>query len=84
MVDPRLKSVKAVSRATLKQYAFYFAVFLFGFVYQPDWVRDNFWLKADFYGSLPFQFPFFLFLISYASISAFFAFIVIKSVKKHL
>lgn len=76
--------MKVLNRVSLKQYFFYTLVFLFGFLYQPTWVRDNFWLKADFYDSLPVKIPYFLFLTIYAAISVFFTFQVIKFAKKHL
>ena len=71
-------------QATFKQYCFYTVIFLFGFVYQPTWVSDNFWFKADFYDSLPFQFPYFLYLGIYSAISVALTFQIIKLVKKHL
>jgi len=76
--------MKVFKRFNFKQYLFYTFVFLFGFLFQPNWVRDNFWLKADFYDSLPFQFPYFLFLTLYASISVVFSFQIIKIFKKYL
>ena len=44
-------------------------IFLCAFMYQPSWIYENFWSKADFYDSLPFTVPFFVFLMIYASIS---------------
>lgn len=40
--------------------------FLVGFFYQPSWVYDNFWAKADFYDSIPFDVPFLAFALAYA------------------
>ncbi len=69
---------------TLKQYVFYGFIFLFGFVYQPNWVRDNFWLKAEFYGSLPFQFPYTLFLITYSFLSVCASILAVRVIKRNL
>jgi hypothetical protein len=63
---------------------FYVLVFLFGLVYQPNWVLDNFWLKADFYDDIPFQVPYLVFLIIYSYLSLIFVWYVVKFVKKNL
>lgn len=57
-----------MKRPTLTQAVFYSLVFISGFLYQPDWVYDNFWAKADFYDSIPFDVPFSLFLLIYSSV----------------
>lgn len=67
-----------------KQMLFYVLVFLVGLVYQPDWVLDNFWLKADFYDDIPFQVPFLVFLIIYSYLNLIFVWFVVKFVKKYL
>lgn len=36
-----------------RQAVFYLVVLLFGFGYQPNWVYENFWGKADFWEVLP-------------------------------
>jgi hypothetical protein len=69
---------------TKKQMVFYVLVFLFGLVYQPNWVLDNFWLKADFYENIPFQVPFLVFLITYSFLSTLFVWYLVKFVKKFL
>ena len=69
---------------TKKQMVFYIFVFLFGLVYQPNWVLDNFWLKADFYEDIPFQVPYLVFLIIYSYLNTIFVWYLIKFIKKHL
>ena len=67
-----------------KQMLFYVLVFLVGLVYQPNWVLDNFWLKADFYDDIPFQVPFLVFLMIYSYLNLIFVWFVVKFVKKYL
>jgi hypothetical protein len=69
---------------TKKQMVFYALVFLFGLVYQPNWVVNNFWLKADFYDDIPFQVPYLVFLIIYSYLNLIFVWYVVKLVKKYL
>jgi hypothetical protein len=69
---------------TKKQMVFYVFVFLFGLVYQPNWVLDNFWLKADFYEDIPFQVPYLVFLIIYSYMNTIFVWYLVKFVKKFL
>ena len=59
-------------------------IFLLGFFYQPVWVYNNFWFKADFYESLPFEVPYWSFLLTYSIISTFLVELVIRFVKKYL
>ena len=59
-------------------------VFLIAFFYQPNWVYENFWIKADFYDSLPFTVPYLIFLFIYAAITTVFAELVIRFVKKYV
>jgi hypothetical protein len=59
-------------------------IFLCALVYQPGWVTENFWSKADFYESLPFTVPFFVFISIYASISTAIAELGIRFVKKYV
>ena len=77
-------SMKQAIKVTKKQMVFYVLVFLFGLVYQPNWVLDNFWLKADFYDDIPFQVPYLVFLIIYSYLSLIFVWYVVKFVKKNL
>ncbi len=58
-------------------------MFLCAFFYQPNWVYENFWSKADFYDSLPFTLPFLVFLTVYASISTAIAELGIRFVKRY-
>lgn len=76
--------MRAVKGISLKQYIFYGVVFLIGFLYQPNWVRDNFWLKADFYDAFPFKFPYLLFLLIYSTLSVGATWTVIRWVKRNL
>ena len=57
--------------------------FLFGFIYQPVWVYNNFWFRADFYDSIPFTVPYWSFLLIYSLISTAFVELVIRFVKKY-
>ena len=57
--------------------------FLFGLIYQPVWVYNNFWYKADFYDSIPFTVPYWSFLLIYSLISTAFVELVIRFVKKY-
>jgi hypothetical protein len=56
--------------------------FLFSLVFQPNWVLDNFWYKADFYDSIPFSVSFIAFLLVQASLTTLWAEIVIRFIKK--
>jgi hypothetical protein len=76
--------MKQAIKVTKKQMVFYVLVFLFGLVYQPNWVLNNFWLKADFYDDIPFQVPYLVFLIIYSYLSLIFVWCVVKFVKKNL
>jgi hypothetical protein len=73
-----------MKKPTVKQSIFYSLVFLTGFVYQPNWVYENFWSKADFYESHPFVFPYVGFLLIYSSLQTTFATLSVKLIKKHL
>ena len=57
--------------------------FLFGLIYQPVWVYNNFWYKADFYDSIPFTVPYWSFLLIYSLISTAFVELVVRFVKKY-
>jgi len=69
---------------TLKQIIFYTCFFVSGFMYQPNWVYENFWSKAVFYDSLPFDFPYLGFKLIYCFISTYLCFLFVKLAKKHL
>jgi hypothetical protein len=58
--------------------------FLICLVYQPNWVYENFWSKADFYDSLPFTVPYLVFQIIYALITTILAELGIRFVKKYV
>jgi hypothetical protein len=57
--------------------------FFFSFVYQPNWVSDNFWYKADFWDALPFNFPYLGFILIYASLATVLFDQFIRFVKKN-
>ncbi len=59
-------------------------IFLGAFFYQPNWVYENFWSKAEFYDSIPFTVPFLVFLAIYASITTVIAELGIRFVKKYV
>lgn len=52
-------------------------------LYQPNWVYENFWSKADFYDSIPFTVPYLAFLIIYSVIITSFAELAIRFIKKY-
>lgn len=66
------------------QAVFYTLVFLIGFIYQPNWVYDNFWAKADFYNSIPFTVPYLAYLLIYALLNCTFWYVCVKLAKKYL
>ncbi len=57
--------------------------FLFSFVFQPNWVTDNFWFKAEFWDALPFNFPYMGFILIYAAIATVLFDQFIRLVKKY-
>ena len=57
--------------------------FLFGLIYQPVWVYNNFWYRADFYDAIPFTVTYWVFLLIYAIISTAFVELVIRLIKKY-
>lgn len=71
-------------KPTVKKLIFYTFIFLSGFVYQPTWVYENFWYRADFYDSLPFDFPYFAFLFIYSILLTFFVANMVRFAKKLL
>ena len=73
-----------MEKPTVKQSIFYVVIFLTGFIYQPNWVYENFWSKAGFYDSLPFDFPYTGFLLIYSSLLTALMAISVKLIKKFL
>jgi hypothetical protein len=59
-------------------------IFVFSFFFQPSWFYDNFWAKADFYDSLPFEFPFIAYSLVAAVLGTLTCEGVIRFVKKYL
>ncbi len=59
------------------------STFLFAFNYQPSWVLDNFWFKADFYDVIPFKISFVVFQFIYSSVTTFLVELGIKFIKKY-
>jgi hypothetical protein len=57
--------------------------FLAAMIYQPNWVYQNFWNKADFYDSIPFAVPFLVFLIIYSAITTGLTELGIRFIKKY-
>ena len=51
--------------------------------FQPNWVSDNFWYKAEFWDALPFNFPYMGFIFIYAAISTLLFDQLIRFVKKY-
>lgn len=58
--------------------AFFSAIF-----YQPNWVYENFWSKAEFYNSIPVRVPYLVFLVTYALVTAGLAELGIRFLKKY-
>jgi hypothetical protein len=58
-------------------------VFLSAILYQPNWVYENFWSKADFYDSIPFTVPYLVFLLVYSAITTALAELGIRFIKKY-
>ena len=57
--------------------------FLTAMLYQPNWVYENFWAKADFYDSIPFTVPYLAFLLIYSVITTGLAELGIRFIKKY-
>ena len=57
--------------------------FLSAMLYQPNWVYENFWSKADFYNSIPFNVPYLAFLLIYSAITTGMAELAIRFIKKY-
>lgn len=58
-------------------------IFLSALAYQPNWVYENFWSKADFYDSIPFTVPYIAFLLIYSAITTGLAELGLRFIKKH-
>ena len=58
-------------------------IFISAMAYQPNWVYENFWSKAEFYDSIPFTVPYLVFLIIYSAITTGLAELVIRFIKKY-
>jgi hypothetical protein len=52
-------------------------------LYQPNWVYENFWSRADFYDSIPFTVPYLVFLLIYSAITTGLAELGIRFIKKY-
>lgn len=59
-------------------------IFLITFFYQPTWVYENFWSKADFFDSLLFTVPYLVYQFIYAAITTALAELGIRFVKKYV
>ena len=59
------------------------AAFISAIFYQPNWVYQNFWSKAEFYDSIPFRVPYLVFLVIYALVTAGLAELGIRFLKKY-
>jgi len=57
--------------------------FLIAMLYQPNWIYENFWSKADFYDSIPFTVPYLVFLLIYSAITTGLAELGIRFIKKY-
>ena len=58
-------------------------IFLLGFIYQPNWVYNNFWFKAEFYDSILFTVPYWSFLLIYSILSTMAVEVLIRFIKKY-
>ena len=57
--------------------------FLASMLYQPNWVYENFWSKAEFYDSIPFTVPYLVFLFAYSLITTGLVELGIRFIKKY-
>jgi hypothetical protein len=57
--------------------------FLVGMIYQPNWVYQNFWSRADFYDSIPFTVPFLAFALIYSTVATGCTELGIRFIKKY-
>lgn len=55
--------MKKLNTGTWKQKTFYGFIFIAGYFYQPNFIYENFWSRADFYKYIPFTVPFWFYSI---------------------
>ena len=79
-----MRKVEVKRKPSVAQVCFYCLVFLIGLILQPNWVFNNFWARADFYESIPFEVPYLGFALIYSTLSTYFVFICVKLVKRFL
>ena len=60
------------------------AAFTISFFVQPSWAYNNFWAKADFYDSIPFLVPYFVYATVAAVLATATCEIAIRFVKKYV
>lgn len=58
-------------------------IFLVAMAYQPNWVYEDFWSKADFYDSISYKVPYLVFLFIFSSITTVLAELGIRFIKKY-
>ena len=63
--------------------SFLLLTFISAMLFQPNWVYQNFWSKADFYNSIPFSVPYLVFLLIYSLITTSLAEVGIRFIKKY-
>ena len=73
-----------MKKPTIKQSIFYSFIFFSGVVYQPIWVYENFWYRAEFYDSLPFAFPYSGFILVYAAVFTYSTSLFVNFAKRFL
>lgn len=73
-----------LSIGTWKQRVFYGSMFLLGYLYQPNFIYENFWSRADFYKSIPFTVPFWLYSIVCGVVFAFIVWSFNRFARKNL
>lgn len=76
--------IRNVKKPTVIQWIFYSFVFLTGVVYQPNWVWDNFWAKAEFYEDIPFTVPYLAYALVYSTLNCVFWYYCVRLAKKYL
>ena len=81
-VDPEGFFCLTISFMTKTRIAVLVTTFLFAFNFQPGWVADNFWYKADFYKSIPFEVPYMIYQMIYAVITTLVVECVIRFIKR--
>ena len=76
--------MKKLANFTKREIVFYSLVFLSGLIYQPQWVYNNFWFKADFYDSTPFTIYYWQFLLVYSILIVPVVWYVVRLIKRYL